>query len=56
MEYQVLGAGYNFGKEDADVLYATNDKDEVIEAAKDFGQGTIVILVDEQGNRRVNSI
>ncbi len=31
---------YNYSK-DADVLFATNDKEEAIEAAKDFGQGTV---------------
>jgi hypothetical protein len=52
MDYLILDAGYNFGKEDADILFATNDKGEAIEAAKDFGQGTTVVVVDELGNRQ----
>ncbi len=51
MDYLILDAGYNFGKEDADILFATNDKQEAIEAAKDFGQGTTVVFVDEKGNK-----
>ncbi len=31
---------YNYNQ-DADVLFATNDKEEAIETAKDFGQGTV---------------
>ncbi len=41
---------YNFGQ-DADVMFATNDKEEAIEAAKDFGQGTVVVFVDKEGNK-----
>ncbi len=52
MDYLVLDTGYNYGKEDADVMFATNDKQEAIEAAKDFGQGTVVVFVDEQGNKQ----
>ncbi len=52
MDYQVLGAGYNYGKEDADILFATNDKEEAIEAAKDFGQGTVVIFLDNEGGKQ----
>ncbi len=52
MDYLVLDAGYNYGKEDTDVMFATNDKQEAIEAAKDFGQGTTVVFVDEQGNKQ----
>ena len=48
MDYLVLDAGYNYRK-DADVMFATNDKEEAIEAAKDFGQGTVVLFVDEKG-------
>ncbi len=51
MDYLVLDCGYNYGNEDADVLFATNDKDEAIEAAKDFGQGTVVVFVDKEGNK-----
>ncbi len=51
MEYLVLDTGYNFGK-GADVMFATNDKEEAIEAAKDFGQGTVVVFVDKKGNKQ----
>ncbi len=50
MDYLVLNTGYNYGK-DADVMFATNDKEEAIEAAKDFGQGTVVVFVDKEGNK-----
>lgn len=33
-------------------MFATNDKNEAIEAAKDFGQGTTVVFVDEKGNKQ----
>lgn len=52
MDYQVLGAGYNYGKEDANILFATNDKNEAIEAAEDFGQGTVVIFLDNEGSKQ----
>ncbi len=52
MDYLVIDAGYNFGKEGADVLFATNNRDEAIEAAKDFGQGTTVVFVDEKGEKQ----
>ncbi len=52
MDYQVLGSGYNFGKEDASILFATNDKQEAIETAKDFGKGTVVVFVDEDGGKQ----
>ncbi len=52
MDYLVLDCGYNFGNEDADVLFATSDKDEAIEAAKDFGAGTVVVKVDEKGKKQ----
>lgn len=51
MDYLVLDAGYNFGKV-ADVMFATNDKEEATEAAKDFGQGTVVVFVDKEGNKQ----
>jgi 3'-phosphoadenosine 5'-phosphosulfate sulfotransferase len=41
---------YNYNQ-DADVLFATNDKEEAIEAAKDFGQGTVVVFVSKDGNK-----
>ncbi len=43
---------YNFDENEADVLFATNEKEEAIEAAKDFGQGTVVISVDQAGNKQ----
>ena len=51
MDYLVLDAGYNYGKEDADVIFATNDKAEAIKAAKDFGSGTVVVKVDQKGTK-----
>ncbi len=51
MDYLVLDTGYNFGKEDADVMFATNEKEEAIQAAKDFGQGTVVVFVNKDGNK-----
>lgn len=50
MDYLVLDTGYNYGKDDADVMFATNAKKEAIKAAKDFGQGTVVIFVDKDGS------
>ncbi len=50
MDYLVLDCGYNYGKEGADVMFATNEKEEAIETAKDFGQGTVVVFVDKDGN------
>lgn len=51
MDYLVLDCGYNYGKEDADIMFATNEKEEAIEAAKDFGAGTVVVKVDEKGEK-----
>ncbi len=51
MDYLVLDPAYNFGKADADVMFATNDKAEAIEAAKDFAAGTVVVFVNEKGVR-----
>ncbi len=42
---------YNFDEKEADVLFRTNEKDEAIEAAKDFGQGTVVVALDKKGKR-----
>ena len=50
MDYLVLDCGYNYGKTDADVMFATNEKEEAIETAKDFGNGTVVVFVDKDGN------
>jgi hypothetical protein len=52
MDYLVLDAGYNYGRADADVMFSTNDKAEAIEAAKDFGSGTVVIKVDQKGAKQ----
>jgi hypothetical protein len=51
MDYSVLNTAYNFRK-DADVLFASNDKEEAVQAAKDFGQGTVVVFVNEEGNKQ----
>ncbi len=51
MDYLVLNCGYNYGILDADILFATNEKEEAIEAAKDFGAGTVVVFVNEKGNK-----
>jgi hypothetical protein len=51
MDYLVLDTAYNF-KKDADVLFATNDKEEAIQAAKDFGQGTVVVFVNKEGGKQ----
>ncbi len=47
MKYLVMEGRYNFGQE-ADVMFATNDKEEAIEAAKDFGQGMVVVCLDKK--------
>lgn len=52
MDYLVLDTSYNFGKEDADVSFATNDKQEAIKAAKNFGQGKVVVFVGNEGNKQ----
>jgi diacylglycerol kinase len=31
-------------------MFATNEKEEAIETAKDFGAGTVVVFVDKDGN------
>jgi len=51
MDYLVLDCGYNYGKEEADVMFATYEKAEAIEAAKDFGAGTVVVFVDGKGRK-----
>ncbi len=50
MKYLVMEGRYNFGQE-TDVMFATNDKEEAIEAAKDFGQGMVVVCLDKKGNK-----
>ncbi len=52
MDYLVLDCSYNYNKENANVMFATNEKEEAIEAAKDFGQGTVVVFVDKKGNKQ----
>ena len=52
MDYLVLDAGCNFGKEDASVMFATNDLREAVEAANDFGQGTVVLFVGRDGSKQ----
>jgi hypothetical protein len=51
MDYLVLDPGYNFGTE-ADVMFATYNKAEAIEAATDFGHGTVVVFVGQEGNKK----
>lgn len=43
---------YNFDEESADVMFATSDKAEAIQTAKDFGQGMVVVYIDEKGNKQ----
>lgn len=52
MKYQVMEGRYNFDENSADVMFATNGKQEAIEAAKDFGQGAVVVSVDEKGSKQ----
>jgi hypothetical protein len=52
MDYLVLDTGYNYGRDDADVMFATNELKEAIETARDFGSGTVVVKVDEEGNKK----
>ena len=46
MNYLVIECRYNYGG-DADLLFATNERQEAIEAARDFGAGTVVVFVDK---------
>lgn len=50
MDYLVMECRYNFST-DADILFATNEPDEAIETAKDFGTGTVVVRVNRAGDR-----
>ncbi len=52
MKYLVLEGRFNFDEKNANVMFATNDKLEAIEAAKDFGQGMVVVTVDKKGNKQ----
>jgi hypothetical protein len=51
MDYQVTECRYNYSPNDADILFATNDRREATKAAKEFGAGTVVLLIDEKGNK-----
>lgn len=51
MDYRVMECRYNYNSDNADILFATNDRREAIEAAKEFGSGTVVLRVDEAGNK-----
>ena len=53
-KYLVMEGRYNYDAESADVLFATNEKAEAIEAAKDFGQGVTVISMHENGKSQKN--
>lgn len=52
MKYRGIKGRYNYGEVTAAVLFATNDEKETIEAAKDFGQGAVVISIDNQGSKQ----
>lgn len=51
MDYQVMECRYNYTPDSADTLFATNDRQEAIEAAKEFGAGTVVLQIGENGNK-----
>ena len=42
MKYLVADAGFKHGK-DRNLLFATNDRQEAVKAAKDSGSGVVVI-------------
>jgi hypothetical protein len=42
---------YNYDEESADVIFATNDKLEAVQTARDFGQGMIVVSTNENGDK-----
>lgn len=53
MKYQVVDAGYKLGK-DKNVMFATNDKNKAIQAAKESGEGVIVLETGEENkNKRI---
>jgi hypothetical protein len=37
MDYLIMECRYNYNPDDADTLFATNDRQAAIEAAKEFG-------------------
>ena len=45
MNYQVMECRYNYRADETDILFATNDRKEAIEAAKELGP--MVVLVDQ---------
>ena len=45
-DYLVIDSGYKHGK-DKNVLFATNDRQEAITAAKESGSGVLVIRQNE---------
>ncbi len=45
MKYLVMDAGYCVDK-DANAIFGTNDKQEAILVARDFGSGTVVVRAD----------
>lgn len=51
MDYPIIECRYSYSTDDADTLFATNQRQEAIEAAKEFGAGTVVVRVDETGNK-----
>ncbi len=51
MKYLVMEGRYNYDPSNADAIFATNDKQEAIQAAKDFGVGIVVVSVDEKGEK-----
>ena len=54
-KYQVVDAGYKLGM-DKNVLFATNKKweaEKAAKAAKESGEGMIVLEFDERGNEQM---
>jgi hypothetical protein len=51
MKYLVMEGRYNYDPSNADAIFATNDKQEAIQAAKDFGEGMVVVSVNEKGSK-----
>ena len=47
MDYLVIDAGFKQGK-DRNVMFATNDKQDAIKAAKDSGSGVTVLKCNER--------
>ena len=47
MDYLVVDAGFNYGK-DKNILFASNDRDEAITAARESGSGVMVIKRREE--------